>query len=392
MTQWPISDAVEEMPPGLWIRRGAPPPMFSMHRHDDVEINLVLDGQLHYLFGGQPLTIGEGEIAVFWAAQPHGLVDSRTGDMCWLHVPFSMFLSWGLPQAQTAPLLSAQPLITRAPDLAARIAHMAERWGEEVGGAGPGGRSGAGTVDGAGVPDGVRAPDGADRVCAANGPDRAGAADGAGVPDGVRAPDGADRVCAANGPDRAGAADGAGVPDGGRAPDGADRVCAANGPDRAGAADRADRPGRADDDSIEIALLEIQAAVRRVLRTASQANLEPPSDSGGSVPAARLRQVSAMAQYVRDHHRSPIAVADIAAAVHLAPSHAMTVFRRTAGVTLGDYVTMCRVAEAQRLLLTTSMKVTEIADAAGFGSLSSFYEHVSAACGMTPREYRRQGG
>src|SRR5699024_4861963 len=157
-------------------------------------------------------------------------------------------------------------------------------WGEEVGGAGPGGRSGAGTVDGAGVPDGVRAPDGADRVCAANGPDRAGAADVAGVPDGVRAPDGADRVCAAN------------------------------GPDRAGAADRADQPGRADDDSIEIALLEIQAAVRRVLRTASQANLEPPSDSGGSVPAARLRQVSAMAQYVRDHHRSPIAVADIAAA------------------------------------------------------------------------------
>ena len=94
---------------------------------------------------------------------------------------------------------------------------------------------------------------------------------------------------------------------------------------------------------------------------------------------------------MRDHHRSPIAVADIAACVHLTPSHAMTVFRRTAGVTLGDYVTMCRVAEAQRLLLTTSMTVTEIAEEAGFGSLSSFYEHVSAACGVTPREYRRQG-
>lgn len=66
-------------------------------------------------------------------------------------------------------------------------------------------------------------------------------------------------------------------------------------------------------------------------------------------------------------------------------------FRRTVGVTLGQYVTMCRVAEAQRLLLTTSLRVTEIAEAAGFGSLSSFYEHVSAACGMTPREYRRQG-
>src|SRR5699024_10815535 len=188
-----------------------------------------------------PLTIGEGEIAVFWAAQLHGLVDSRTGDMCWLHVPFSMFLSWGLPQAQTAPLLSAQPLITRAPDLAARIAHMAERWGEELGGAGPGGRSGAGTVDGASVPDGVRAPDG---VCAVDGVRDADRADGAGAAhgsDGVCAVDGADGVCAV---------------------DGADGVCAANGPDRAGAADRADGPGRADDDSIEIALLGIHAAVR----------------------------------------------------------------------------------------------------------------------------------
>jgi len=98
-----------------------------------------------------------------------------------------------------------------------------------------------------------------------------------------------------------------------------------------------------------------------------------------------------MAQFVRENHRADLRIADIADAVHLTPSHAMTVFRRTAGVTLGQYVTMCRVAEAQRLLLTTSLRVTEIADVAGFGSLSSFYEHVTAACGMTPRDYRRQG-
>jgi AraC-like DNA-binding protein len=308
MTQWPLGDAVEEMPPGLWIRRGSPPAMLSMHRHDDVEINVVLDGQLHYLFGGRPLTIRAGEIAVFWAAQPHGLVDSRTGDMCWVHVPFSMFLAWGLPEAQTAPLLSAQPLITHAPDLARRIAHTAERWGEEVGEA------------------------------AADGPRATGEA----------------------------AADGAAA---GSAAD--------------GTADR--------EDLAQIALLEIQAAVRRILRASAQAVPELPGDGSASVPAARLRQVSAMAQHVREHHRAPLRIADVAAAVHLTPSHAMTVFRRTVGVTLGEYVTMCRVAEAQRLLLTTSLGVTEIAEEAGFGSLSSFYEHVTAACGMTPREYRRQG-
>ena len=131
--------------------------------------------------------------------------------------------------------------------------------------------------------------------------------------------------------------------------------------------------------------------MRRVLRTSSRATPALPADGAGSVPAERLRQVSAMAQFVRDHHRSELRIADVAAAVHLTSSHAMTVFRRTVGVTLGQYVTMCRVAEAQRLLLTTSLRVTEIAEEAGFGSLSSFYEHVSEACGMTPRGYRRQG-
>ena len=305
MSEGWIDERVEEGSSGLWVRRGAPPAMLSMHRHDDVEINLVLDGRLHYLFGGQSLTIGEGEIAVFWAAQPHGLVDSRDGDMCWLHVPFAQFLSWGLPESQTAPLLGAQPLITRAPELADRIAHMAEQWGREIEGSQVGDSTGEGTADGDGAADGL--------------------------------------------------------------------------------------DDAADTDGLEIALLEIQAAVRRVLRASSRATPAIPADGPGSVPAERLRQVSAMAQFVRDHHRSELRIADVAAAVHLAPSHAMTVFRRTVGVTLGQYVTMCRVAEAQRLLLTTSLRVTEIADAAGFGSLSSFYEHVSAACGMTPREYRRQG-
>ena len=303
MSEGWIDERVEEMPAGLWVRRGAPPAMLSMHRHDDVEINLVLDGRLHYLFGGQSLTIGEGEIAVFWAAQPHGLVDSRTGDMCWLHVPFAQFLAWGLPESQTAPLLAAQPLITHAPELADRIAHMAEQWGREIEGSEVGDPVGEGTAEGDD-----------------DGPDDAGDADG-----------------------------------------------------------------------LEIALLEIQAAVRRVLRASSRATPALPADGAGSVPAERLRQVSAMAQFVRDHHRSELRIADVAAAVHLTPSHAMTVFRRTVGVTLGQYMTMCRVAEAQRLLLTTSLRVTEIAEEAGFGSLSSFYEHVSEACGMTPRGYRRQG-
>ena len=294
---WDADGMVEEQRSELWIRRGAPPRMGALHRQEDVEINLVLRGSMHYLFAGRPLTVNAGEIAVFWAAQPHGLVGANPGDACWIHVPFATVLGWGLPEAETAPLLSARPLITRAPGLAERVAHLAERWVHEVPGA---------------------------------------------------------------------------VPD---------------------AEDDHEDSGDA-----EIALLEIQAAVRRILRVGTRPDAVAALPGAGAalpdagaVPAGRLRQVSAMAQHVMDHHRGPLTVADIAAAVHLTPPHAMTVFRSTTGVTLGQYVTMTRVGTAQRLLLTTAMTTTEIADSAGFGSLSSFYQHVTAACGTTPREYRRRG-
>ncbi|WNY34019.1 helix-turn-helix transcriptional regulator [Curtobacterium flaccumfaciens] len=63
-------------------------------------------------------------------------------------------------------------------------------------------------------------------------------------------------------------------------------------------------------------------------------------------------------------------------------------FRQDVGTTIGEYLTRCRVAEAQRLLATTSMTTSEIAHAAGFGSQSSFYAHFTRACGSAPGAYR----
>ncbi|MGO2719914.1 MAG: helix-turn-helix transcriptional regulator, partial [Brachybacterium tyrofermentans] len=169
-----------------------------------------------------------------------------------------------------------------------------------------------------------------------------------------------------------------------------------------------------------VALLEIQAMLRRILQaapapTGATADDVPRSpgvpdssdDPGllgteyGSETRAfreggprrvlpeRIDHMMAMAQFVIENYRSALSVEDVARAAHLTPSHAMTVFRDTVGATIGEYLTMCRVAEAQRLLITTSLPTTDIAERSGFGSLSSFYAHVTAACGMPPRQYRR---
>ena len=97
-----------------------------------------------------------------------------------------------------------------------------------------------------------------------------------------------------------------------------------------------------------------------------------------------------MAQYAVTHFREPVQTADVANAAHLHPNYAATIFKQAIGTTIGDYLARCRVAEAQRLLITTTMTTNEIAHTAGFGSLSSFYAVFGRACSQPPGEYRRQ--
>ena len=95
-----------------------------------------------------------------------------------------------------------------------------------------------------------------------------------------------------------------------------------------------------------------------------------------------------MARFTAERFRDPISTADIARAAGLNPNYATTLFRESVGTTLGEHLLRHRVAEAQRLLITTSLTATTIAHAAGFGSPSSLYAHFARACGCAPGEYR----
>jgi AraC-like DNA-binding protein len=129
-------------------------------------------------------------------------------------------------------------------------------------------------------------------------------------------------------------------------------------------------------------LLEGHALVLRILAH-GQAEAEAPA-----APRTDLRPVARMARFTAENFRSAISPADIARAANLNPNYATTLFRSTVGVTLGEQLLRHRIAEAQRLLLTTSMTTAAVAHAAGFGSGSSLYAHFSKACGCSPGAYR----
>jgi AraC-like DNA-binding protein len=135
-----------------------------------------------------------------------------------------------------------------------------------------------------------------------------------------------------------------------------------------------------------VTLLEAEAHVRRLAHASGPAAEAEPAPVGD----VRVAHATAMARHLALSFARPLSVADLAAVVHLHPTYAAEVFRDVLGTTPAAYLTQRRIAEAQRLLLTTDATVVDVAHAAGFGSVSRFYASFAAGCGRSPAAYRRQ--
>jgi signal transduction histidine kinase/AraC-like DNA-binding protein len=114
--------------------------------------------------------------------------------------------------------------------------------------------------------------------------------------------------------------------------------------------------------------------------------LQPLLDSVVS-QAAEL--VQGAAQFVGEHYASGFVRGELAAALGLSPDYVSRVFRRETGMSLKQYLSRYRVAQAQKLLQTTPLTVTQIACAVGFDDSAYFSRVFHHETGKTPRQYRK---
>lgn len=73
------------------------PGMPVAHSHNDIELNLVVDGEITYRFGNGQVNFVAGSVYVFWATTPHYIVQHAEGTRFFaVHLPVENFLQWRL--------------------------------------------------------------------------------------------------------------------------------------------------------------------------------------------------------------------------------------------------------------------------------------------------------
>lgn len=94
---------------------------------------------------------------------------------------------------------------------------------------------------------------------------------------------------------------------------------------------------------------------------------------------------------MRRRYRDPLSLNDLARTAILSPFHFSRVFRQTTGVSPGRYLAAVRLAEAQRLLRTTSWSVGDISCEVGYNSLGTFTTLFTKSVGVSPARFRKLG-
>lgn len=101
------------------------------------------------------------------------------------------------------------------------------------------------------------------------------------------------------------------------------------------------------------------------------------------------RNVGRMCDFIAENFLYDIDSNDIAAAAEIHPKYAMSVFKKSTGMTVNEYVNLLRLSYAQAMLMRDDVNVLRVAMESGFGSLSAFNKSFRKIAGKSPSDFRR---
>lgn len=102
--------------------------------------------------------------------------------------------------------------------------------------------------------------------------------------------------------------------------------------------------------------------------------------------------VTRVIETMHENLGEPLTIDDMARAAMYSKFHFSRVFQRTTGISPGRFLSAIRLQEAKRLLVSTSLSVTEISHRVGYSSVGTFSSRFGRSVGVSPTQYRQDRG
>lgn len=110
---------------------------------------------------------------------------------------------------------------------------------------------------------------------------------------------------------------------------------------------------------------------------------KPQQESSSLLLGQRIKD------YIDNHYKEDIALSTITTAMNMSQFYLAHVFKAYSGYSPKQYQTRRRIGEAQNLLLSTGLGVTEVANAVGYDNVNNFHRIFNNLVGIPPARYKK---
>ena len=93
-------------------------------------------------------------------------------------------------------------------------------------------------------------------------------------------------------------------------------------------------------------------------------------------------------KFIDAHSDEKLGLTKVAKFVNVSPNHLSDKFKEVTGVNFVDYIARVRIEKARELVQNSNLRISEIAFAVGFQSLSQFNRVFKRRTGKSPSAYR----
>ena len=108
------------------------------------------------------------------------------------------------------------------------------------------------------------------------------------------------------------------------------------------------------------------------------------------LPDSALEHLQAAFNYIELHYDEPLTVPQLASLCNMSPNYFSRTFNLQMGMNVNEYINYIRISAAEKLLISTTMNITEISTAVGFNTTSYFIKLFKSYKHMSPKQFRKE--